>query len=546
MTKPANNVSKDIYLKKIPVFCIGVLFLSALFIALFLSYYSVRYSYYSSTNYELPVYLIRDHAGINLLLFFAVSTITLCMNHLFQRLGEKQRLAGYIFLGISCLIYVTVCLIWVTNLPYYPSGDQLNATAAAHYNLKGHFVMLKETGYLGKFPYQKGLTFLYELLFAAFGDYCYDTAARFHIGMGVATMIFGYLFVEEASPDSVCKLLYCPLVLFCAPYLILTPYTYGDLPSICFCTILFWALQRFAKTERLRYVALACIMAALSLMVRMHTWIVLIAILIGMLLVTLQKRKLRPFLAGLLITACAACSIKALDYSYAIRSGYEITQGAPMILTLAMGLQDNEGGPGTYNNYQTTTMSSVDFDRDAAARIATENIRENLEHFTKVPSYASWFFKTKLTMQWIEPTFETLISTHSFDEELPVPDWIDKLYYGAWHDPLIRLADGYQSIVYLGFLCFMPILWKRRRECAANCIPLIAIVGGFLFSVIWEAQCRYVLPYYMFMLLYVPDGILQFGKWLRTALHQILSQQTHDEIQQIIPVEHRHSHQGHG
>ncbi|MDE6699429.1 MAG: hypothetical protein K2K10_00210 [Acetatifactor sp.] len=520
-----NKSQKRIAFKDIPTgvygLCIGILLVFALFIGLFLTYYSVRYSYYSSTDYT-PIYLVKDNVVFNLLLFLGICLLTLLLNFLFHKLGDKQRLAGYLFLGLCCILYVTVCLIWVTELPYYPSGDQLNATAAAHYNLDGNFIMFKKSGYIGKFPYQKGLTFLYEILFTLFGDFCYPVAAKMHIFLGVITMIFGYLFVEETSWNSICKILYCPLVLFCTPYLILTPYTYGDLPSICFCIVLFWALLRYVRTERIRYVTLACVMAVLSLMVRLHTWIVLIAVLIGMVLAAWQKKKLQPLLAGLLIIASSFSAIKALDYSYALRSGYEITQGAPMILTLAMGLQDNDGGPGTYNNYQTLTMDEAAWDNETAKEIARENIQENLEHFKADPAYAKWFFKTKILRQWIEPSFETLMSTRSFDEKKTMPDWIEQIYYGNLHDPLMRFANGYQSVVYLGFLFFLPVLWKRRRENAAGYIPLIAIVGGFLFSIIWESQCRYVLPYYLFMLVYVPDGIHCVGDWARKGLKRFV------------------------
>lgn len=265
-------------------------------------------------------------------------------------------------------------------------------------------------------------------------------------------------------------------------------------------------------------------MAALSLMVRLHTWVALIAVFIGLFLVACQKKTLAPVLAGMLIIVSAFSTIKAIDYSYAVRSGYPITKGAPMILTLAMGMQDNDGGPGTYNNYQTSTLGSVDFDRDAASEIARKNLDENLTYFAEKPSYAYWFFKTKLAMQWTEPSFETLLSTHSFDEDLPVPEWIWEIYYGKYHDPLLDFSDRYQSVVYLGFLFFIPVFWKKRRENAAVYIPLITIVGGFLFSIIWEAQCRYVLPYYMFMLLYVPDGIRQITLWLETFWTKLTKQ----------------------
>ncbi len=493
-----------------------ILLVFVLFIGLFLAYFSTRYSYYSPTRYDDPFYIIKDNELWNLLTFGVAVALALILNRLFDKLGQKQRVAGYIFLGISCVLYIATCLYWTNTMPYYPSGDQLNTTAAAYYHLEGNFIMLTKGGYLGKYPHQKGLTLLYEILFSTFGDFCYPVAANFHIGMGVITLILGYLFVEETTNHNICKILYCPLFLFCIPYIIMTPYAYGDLPSVCFCTVLFWALLRFARTNKWRYVLLGCISASLALMVRSNTWIVLIAMIIGMLLVTIQKKKMPPVLAGILIMASAAGTIEAIDYSYYLRSGYTSDQGAPMIMWVAMGLQDSPKGPGTYNNYQTITLGEVDYDTEAAAEVSKENIKENLSKYVDDPAYGYWFFKTKLLLQWIEPTFEAMYSTASFDDTVELPPIIQDIYFGNMHDQVIRFCDRYQSIIYFGFLCFIPAFFKKRKENPAIHIPLIAIVGGFLFSLIWEAKSRYMLPYYMFMLVYIPDGIWMASMWVKT------------------------------
>lgn len=505
--------------------CVGILIVFATPIALFLAFYSLRYSYYSSTNYKLAPYIIADHPIWNLCAFAGMILLSFILMRFLETSKKKRRLAGYLYLAGWCLIYGVMGFIWVSGVPYYPDGDQLIATAAAYYHRLGNFSMLGATGYLGKFPYQKGLAFLYEILFDLFGDFCYPVAAKIHVILGMITMIFGYLIVEETSSHRICKLLYCPLAAFCIPYLFLTPYTYGDLPSICFCTILFWALIRFSRTLKWRYVFVASCVSALSLMVRMHTWIIFIAAGIGMFLVSVQKKKIRPVLSVAVLTVCAVLSVKAVDYSYYLRSGYEITKGAPMILTVAMGLGDNYGGPGIYNNYQTDTMTSVNYDPVAASEIGKKEVQDRLDAFKQDPAYAKWFFKTKLQWQWIEPTFETLISTHSFDEERlgSTPDWVFRIYEGDLHDSFTGFANRYQSIVYLGFLCYLPVLWKKRDSSPVAFIPLIAIVGGFLFSIIWESQCRYVLPYYLFMLLYVPEGIRFVCDLLRSCFQRIRS-----------------------
>ena len=59
---------------------------------------------------------------------------------------------------------------------------------------------------------------------------------------------------------------------------------------------------------------------------------------------------------------------------------------------------------------------------------------------------------------------------------------------------------------------FFPLYaFKKESGNSIGLIPEITIIGGFLFSLIWENQNRYCLPYYIFMLVYVPEGIMQIG-----------------------------------
>ena len=485
--------------------CFAVMLLFGTVIALFLAYYSTFYSYYSGTDYA-PVYVIQDSWKRNLLVFAGCIVLTLLLEAFFKKLQEYQQLAGYCFLGICCVIFFIAGYLWVSQVPYYPSGDQLNTTAAAYYHLNGNFSMLQKGGYLGIYSQQKGLVFLYEILFKLFGDFCYDVAALFHVLSGVLTMVFGYLFLEDSSNRITYRILYCFCILFCTPYIILMPYAYGDIPSICCCAILFWTLRRYSLTFQKRYVVIACLAATLALFTRMNSWIVLIAMAIGLCLLALEKRRLQPVFACACIILSAVLSVELLDFSYEIRSGYEDTHGTPASLFLAMGMQDNEDGPGIYNRFNQASYESVDFNREAAAEIGWVELHNRLTYFKDNPGNAVTFFKTKVEMQWLEPLFETLISTYSFSEEEPMPQWIDDVYHGKYHEPLFHLANSYQCVVYLAFAAFLLFLpWSRKDSLLY--IPLIAVIGGFLFSIIWEAQCRYVLPYYLFMLVYVPIGL---------------------------------------
>ena len=145
-----------------------ILFVFLLLIGLFLVFYSVRYSYYSPTNYALPVQLMKDNPLLNILVFIAAAILSVVLNHLFERCGDRQRKMGYLFLAVCCILYAAGAIFWILSLPYYPEGDQLIVTAAAYYHRKGNFSMLTETGYLGKFPYQKRLALIYEGIFSIF------------------------------------------------------------------------------------------------------------------------------------------------------------------------------------------------------------------------------------------------------------------------------------------------------------------------------------------------------------------------------------------
>ena len=73
----------------------------------------------------------------------------------------------------------------------------------------------------------------------------------------------------------------------------------------------------------------------------------------------------------------------------------------------------------------------------------------------------------------------------------------------------------YQLLIYGGVLAF-TLAAARRRLPLESYLLLIAVFGGFLFSVLWEAKARYVFPYFLMMTPYAAIGIsallAAFGK----------------------------------
>ncbi len=490
---------------------IGTLLLILLIITGFLAYQGICCSYFSSTNYEESIFWIEDAAFKHLGTFVLLCLAAAFLSKLLEKVPLHQEKICQAVLVIACVCMALEGFFYLRQHPYYPEGDQLNTTAGAVYARAGDYSMFQKGGYIGLYEQQKGFLFLYEIFFSLFGDFRYDVAVWFHLGFGIITLIAGYYFLKIVAKKPMYRILYSVFMVLCLPYLLYLPYIYGDLPSICFSMVLFWALAVYEQKMQKRYVAVAAAAGVLALLVRTNIWIVLIAVAIGMFLLALQKGNLRPMLAGLCILLAAGAAVKAVDKMYEYRSGYESGIGLPAILWMAMGLQETEGVPGVYNRYQQNVFEECDFDQKAAIEVAREDIAEAVKYMEENPEFAKDFFLTKVKMQWLEPLFTSLYATHAFSDKKEIPDWVTELYYGKLHNCVWEFANYYQSVIYLaGFAFVAACIIKKGKtpmESYIGWIPFIAIVGGFLFSIIWESQCRYVLPYYLFFILYASMGM---------------------------------------
>lgn len=500
---------------------ITALLLILLAMASYLAYSAVQFT--CTVDYSEQVLIGYDvsvwkHAGI----FLAVSLGALGLELLMRKFQVQEEKIGLAVLAGTSLIICIMGFSLISGHPYYPLGDQLITSASASYVLQGDYHQYVHWGYMGMYPQQKSLVFLYEILFAVFGHFCYDVAEVFHIGFCVVIAVCGYFVLKNWGQKVVNRVLFCFLMVCCLPVFLYIPYIYGDLPSIAFCMAMFWAVSEYMKQYRLRYLVVAVMAAVLAVMVRRNVLIVLVALVIGMVLAALKKRSWMPLLAAVCIIGVSLTSIAAINFMYEKRSGYEYEGGIPSILWVAMGLQETRGMPGRYNRYQQAVYSETGFDREVASAIGREYIGERLAEFQADPAMAMDFFHRKLLQQWTEPTFEAFCHTANFAEGEEVPEYIMDLYYRDWNRFTIHFSNFYQSVVYVAFLLFVVRAFVDRDRESTLWIPLIAIVGGFLFSIIWESKSRYILPYFVLMILYAPQGLCwitfwwdRIRKWLR-------------------------------
>jgi len=172
-----------------------------------------------------------------------------------------------------------------------------------------------------------------------------------------------------------------------------------------------------------------------------------------------------------------------------------------------MGLQYNgeEAMPGGWNGFHSNTFISSGYDYDETVRISKRSIEQSLQEFVEDPAFAVNFFYNKTMKQWANSTHGVFWGINSSYDTTRNSEntWVKVLetqQYKQW----IAFMDTQESIIYAILLAYCVLLihmkhTKKRFE-FYNLLPVVTFIGGFLFSLIWEAQTRAVMCYPIFLL----------------------------------------------
>ena len=114
----------------------------------------------------------------------------------------------------------------------------------------------------------------------------------------------------------------------------------------------------------------------------------------------------------------------------------------------------------------------------------------SLEGFRENPKAAAVFFVRKFVSQWNDPSYGCQVTSGS--QETPA---------------LAFLMNGFQSLIFLGAAGF-AILWFRRQKSIEQSLPMLILLGGFLFHLAWEVKGRYGLFYFVLLLPAAAEGLL--------------------------------------
>lgn len=439
----------------------------------------------------------EDRIWKNLLFTMGVLLMSAAIGVLTDRLNDRLLHAAAVIVSLTVTI---VCCILAGAARAYPTADQIYVYEAAVNFFTGDYTNIQTEWYFNACPYQLGLGLLYGILMKAFGrtDYFviqYTQAVCAGVIVYSAFRLTRELFRNRKASAAVlfCTASFLPIYLY-------TLYLYGETLGVCFAMLglLFWLSANNRKTRKKGVTGLYWVLSALCLILCYTARLALIIVLIAMVIMALLKAFLdqRWKLLGLtmLILFLALGGQKQLVAYMETKADVELADGMPAILTVAMGIQDedeNGTGPGSYNAYNLWLYFGCGFDGESAASEAFSNIRQTLYRWSQDPAYMVNYMNQKVLNQWNEATYGAFFMTA---EQQDPKEWVNDFYRGTEGDRWYEFLNLYQGMLYaMIFLYFVKLLGET--DDIFSFVPGVLLIGEFCFSMLWEAKSRYIYPY---------------------------------------------------
>ena len=314
----------------------------------------------------------------------------------------------------------------------------------------------------------------------------------------------------------------------------------------------------------------------LSVMLRKNSLIPVIAVLLVLLFEALRfGRSVRSRLCLLGIAVCLAVTsvgiLPLVQKCYEKKAGNTLSSGVTAMSYLAMGMQEASRGCGWYNGFNIDTYDTAGMDTALANEISRLAIDERLAYFREHPGYTADFYLHKHLSQWADGTYasrQATLATYGGRSA-----FFKEVYEGSLSGEYIEWCNAWQNVLYLGVLVFCIGSLKKHRKSkvvghmadqtagrTAGCtadhmedqlgadqlgadrhgtdqlgadrhgtdrlyvyVGLIAVLGGFLFHIFWEANSRYIFSYSLLLMPYcgagVYTGICRIRDGVRSRFH---------------------------
>lgn len=485
----------------------GVIKVCAFLILCIIAMGCLRYRVYVSLDYNEDV--IFNKNGFVFYIALIVFFIILCA--IGKLLGKFK--AGTLFLFGSA-VYLIAGVYLILHIDGSIHGDPAVIFGYLPVFNSGDYHGLELSYYFNRFPYQLGFLTFERLLSLL----CYNTKFFFFVNLllVIGSDFFLMKTTELIYGSDELAVRYTVVFSFLfLPMFFLITWLYGQIPGLFFLVFaVFWAVRLFQGKGKAVFNYFFCLLGiCLSCLMKSNYYIAAIALVIVFLLHALRNRQVGYAVAAVGLIAALFLSSRGLYAYYRAISGIKFDTSSTVMANLAMGLQDTLGGHkgGWYNGYTFDIYDVAGQSNSRIAGIARENLLEQIDRLHSDTSKTILFFHDKIVSTWCAPLFSSVWSG-------PLPHTgasvQGKILYSLYTNGHIYLGVEFFMNVILEFLYFFSILVLIRkslfRDKAFNEMEIFGflyLTGGFLFHLISETNCLYVVMYVYMLIPYLGYGM---------------------------------------
>ncbi len=434
-----------------------------------------------------------------------------------------------IITAVFCALAYGVSLLWVIISRAVPQADQLSLYSNAQDINNGSIEPMTESSYLVFFPYQLGFVSFLRVLIRIFGEDNYRgvqlvLALSSPIIVAAGSGIIKHILGEKAGKA---RFIYAVLMLLCLPMHFYTTFIYGDLPFAAMSLVCIWLMYECISVPKWWKFVLFFLSCGFNYLLKVNALIVFAAM--GIFLVfhfIFHKEKRAGALILVVLMLVGAFGFSRANralYSDVIPEGYD---SPPFIATVVMGMNDDNSNAGWCNFYHQNTFVACDFNAAATKVQCRADLIATLKYWATHPLYTVDFLYRKINLQWNTPFYQALCmnSTHDPNGQPALGTLIydnEKVHMGLQKFMKIFQLSSY-GIVALALI----LSRKKERELKAY-VPMIAVFGSFLFSLIWESKTRYQMPAFIMLIPCVAICVPYIQEWAaglkKTGIREVLS-----------------------
>ena len=451
----------------------------------------------------LPDSIIGNFAAVIILLaILLLARKNRLFRSLFERINSDEKFYRKIRNIILSAIFI-FSFLWVVSSQFIPSGDQIAVQNSAFLFEIGQYDVFSPGAYIERYQNQLGLMLFSWALGKVFGFHNYLVFQL--LNCIAVTVVFLELTricrLFRWSRMTAIGILIAGAVFF--PLIILCSFVYGNWLGLMFAIIAVRTEIEFLREFRFWKALSAMIFICLAILLKSNYLIFFIGMVIFAVAdCVTQKKPQGCFFVLLLLAGYCLQSIipKAI---VRFTTGIELNQGVPPYSFIAMGLSEDERGPGWFNGLSDILYERSNFNTSECAEMAKYEINQSIQAFRADHQFAASFFERKIASMWSSPTFQSLYFFQNSECTQEQSHLVQACLSMDSEIKYTAYMNSFCFLIYEGAL-FCILLYPSTGKSYEELLSFMIVIGGFLFHLVWEVKALYALPYFLIL---IPSSI---------------------------------------